>query len=130
MANMPLIRFKTPEMRDEFRHLRRKLISIICAMAVYGFERFNKIITVTSVYRKNDMGVHGLWRGCDIRTSNFTRAERQELSNFINEHTEYDPVREGMHCCIYGTLDKNGKHDDHFHIQVHPRTKTCFWVTI
>lgn len=124
---MSLINFKEPHMLEEFRRLKKPLVAIVCALAVYVWEKYGKEIWVTDVLR-NDLTVHGLLRGCDVRTSNLTKVQRQEAADFINDNVTYDPLRPGMHCCIYGAFDRVGKHWDHFHLQSHPRTKTKFWV--
>ena len=56
-------------------------------------------------------------RAIDIRTRNLS--DPQAIADRINKHWIYDPQRPEMRCCVYG--DKN--HQDHFHIQVHPRTE-------
>lgn len=124
---MPLIRVKEPRMLEEFRRVRRPLAAIVCALACFMWERYKKELWITEVIR-DGLDTHGLLRAVDVRTRNLTKKQRQECADFINEHVEYDPVRPELNCCIYGVLDKDGKHWDHFHIQIHPRTRTKFWV--
>lgn len=75
-------------------------------------------LTVTSLYRQHDSGVHGVipLRGIDIRCRD-ARAG-QALADKINKLWEYDPTRPEMEVCIVHGEGANL----HMHFQVHPRT--------
>ena len=79
-----------------------------------GFE-----LTITSIYRINDSGVHGTLpvRGIDLRCrSNEIGISVEAL---INKFWTYDHKRHGKKCCY---LHGNGSHL-HFHLQAHPNTE-------
>ena len=78
--------------------------------------------TITSLYRMNDNGVHGVLpvRGCDLRIRNLRIGK--EIENFINHHWIYDPERPDKKCAV---LHGDGA-NLHIHLQVHPNTESVF----
>ena len=81
---------------------------------VTGFE-----LTVTSLYRIGDDGVHGTLpvRGLDLRC----RSNEIGLSveALINRYWIYDESRPHLKCCLVHGDGSNL----HFHLQVHPKTE-------
>lgn len=72
---------------------------------------------ITSAFRKHDKGVHGYWRGLDLRCRN--RKQGGLVAKFINGLWRYDHKRPTIKVCIpHG----EGSHY-HVHLQVHPNTK-------
>lgn len=78
-------------------------------------------LVITEGYRirlhPNDVHSTKPVRAIDIRA--FNPYDSQEFADKINKHWIYDPERPEMKCCVYG----DEKHKDHFHLQVHARTK-------
>lgn len=120
-----IIRFKESPNLGQFLAdlLPESIICIVYFMAAYSWSRWRKKIVITEIFREHDpVGTHKNWRAIDVRNSVFTRAEALELAGRVNTFAVYDPTRPEKKCCIVYELDPNGKHDDHFHIQVHERT--------
>lgn len=125
------IEFKTQNEKDEWHsgNVNPKLISIINILSMICFSLFNKIITITEVFRtqeENDkiygwtesnnstrpISVHTYWRGVDIRTFNFKKSEIEIIVNILNS-IPYKKIG-NIKTAVYG--DK--RHLDHIHIQV------------
>jgi len=75
-------------------------------------------LTVTSLYRMGDSGVHGVLplRGIDLRMRN--RSIGLAIESLINKYWLYDKKRQDKKCCV---LHGKGIYM-HLHIQVHPNT--------
>lgn len=75
-------------------------------------------VTVTSLFRIGDKGVHGTLplRGTDIRVRNRTVGEA--LQEMINNSWVYDRERPYLNCAVLHGDDS----DLHLHIQVHQNT--------
>ena len=73
----------------------------------------------TSLYRKDDPGVHGQipLRGWDVRCKNHDVGRAVE--KFLNKRWKYDPVRPKKKVCLY----HNAGGGWHIHLQVHDRTE-------
>ena len=75
-------------------------------------------LTVTSLYRINDTGVHGQLplRGVDfrMRDSDFGKLAEQK----INSKWSYDPQRPHKKCAVFHDVGRG----IHLHIQAHPNT--------
>ena len=113
------MKFKAPSLKDQFFRVYSKLRLIACDLDYYTQNNFKKEITVTSVYR-NDKGVHGYWRGLDVRVEHarkmfFTKKEIKLILNYINEKYPYDPTRPRKETIIYHHV---GLGPHHFHCQV------------
>jgi hypothetical protein len=82
-------------------------------------ERFGFIFVVTSMYRINDPGVHGVLplRGIDIRCRNYSLAK--VIEGEVNYLWDYDPDRPTRKVCVAHGEQSNF----HLHFQVHPNTK-------
>ncbi len=74
--------------------------------------------TITSLYRINDSGVHGVLplRGTDLRMRSLEVG--QECEKLVNAAFEYDPERSDKHCAVLHGQGANL----HLHIQTHSRT--------
>lgn len=122
-----IIRFKESPDLGQFLSdmLPEVLISIVYFMAAYAWARWQKKIVITDVWKSlpiDPAGTHNAWRAVDIRNSGFTHDEAIELADRVNVLATYDPTRSFLKCCLVYELDPKGKHDDHFHVQVHERT--------
>ena len=107
-----MIKFKTKRIAKEYLHpdLSDDLLSIICILSAYCWLEFKKHITLTCIHRTQEeqdniylnskkhkkqyklspwYSVHQFWRGCDIRSKNFTKKERDKIVTFLNMIT-YD----------------------------------------
>ena len=76
-------------------------------------------LTVTSLFRINDPGVHGTLklRGIDIRCKD------KDFGLLVSKHTNscwiYDPDRPRKVCCVYHDVGSGY----HLHFQSHPNTR-------
>ncbi len=75
-------------------------------------------LTVTSLYRIGDSGVHGQLplRGIDVRVRD--EPVGRALRKLINLNWTYDPDRPGLKCAILHGRSSNL----HLHLQTHPNT--------
>lgn len=75
--------------------------------------------TITSIYRINDLGVHGTLpvRGVDLRCRD--KGVGGGVEARINNVWLYDPSRPSLKCAKLHGLGSNL----HIHIQVHPNTR-------
>ncbi len=69
--------------------LDNRLKFIIYALSAFTLDEFGKSVTITSIYRKGDKGVHGYWRGIDIRSHYYTNDEIGEIIKFLNKTVIY-----------------------------------------
>jgi len=113
--------------QSEFNRMHPMLQAVYFEAASYYYKLFGKSLLITSI--KRDKGVHGVWRGIDVDVCDgiiyeggLLTAEAEMIAMHINDLFQYDPQRPEMYCCFYGWRDKSGKHDNHIHFQVHPRT--------
>ncbi len=76
------------------------------------------ILTVTSLFRIDDEGVHGTLplRGVDIRMRDHDIGKLVEEK--INDKWCYDPARLGVQCAVFHDIGKG----IHLHLQSHPNT--------
>jgi len=146
------VNWKKPKLADEFKKLTSTTRMIFNAFVDYIEEEFGKDVTVTSIYRKFDKGVHKYYRGVDIRVN--ARAATQEdidagkastigeiitgpwsaetlsfdeamkATETINRRYVYDAERPEKQPVIFGAdLDPTLKHIDHAHLQGHRHTR-------
>lgn len=89
------------------------------AIALYLEERTGLTLTVTSLYRINDTGVHGATplRGIDFRMRSPLIGEAFE--NMVNCRWVYDPDRPEKQCAVLHGRGSNL----HLHVQVHDNTE-------
>jgi len=110
----PIIQFKEHILSSQFDSLLldSRLKFIIYALAGFIANEFGKPLVITSIFRPGDKGVHGYWRGIDIRTYYYLAEEITEILEFINKTLPYG----------YGAyktaLYHNTGQGDHIHIQV------------
>ena len=76
------------------------------------------VMTITSLYRIDDDGVHGVLplRGIDLRCRNNNMGA--VIEDWVNRTWFYDPKRPKMKACIYHDTGRG----IHLHIQSHPNT--------
>jgi hypothetical protein len=98
------MKFKEPENRMQFFSLHPKLMKIVTDVAWYCLENFDVEITITSMIRVGDPGVHGDGRGCDIRSYDFTPEQIATMKYYFN--SQY-PYGDGKHltCLPHGDLE-------------------------
>lgn len=101
----------------QLKFIDPKLRAILIGMEVAYRVEF----TITSLYRENDLGVHGTIpvRGADLSCKNDHLGYMIEKD--LNELYTYDPVRPDRKVCMYHDAGTGGKH---LHVQVHPNTQT------
>lgn len=118
------IDFKTEFMARSWPNLDSTLKKIVELIAEYVYRRFGVGVVVTETWRapRHADDLHALWRAVDLRTRTFTMQQANEIRNWANESFIYDPARPTMRVAIFGNNDSHGKHNDHMHIQVSPRT--------
>jgi len=118
-----MINFKTEHIRIEWNSgkLDNRLKLIVLAVAEKLALDYNCVLFITSIFRKGDKGVHGAWRGVDIRTHNLLPGEAQDLTDWINNNFVYDLKRLNMKTAILHTV--GGKSRLHIHLQ------TCYGKT-
>jgi hypothetical protein len=121
-----LINFKTQRQAVEWHdeRLDKRLRIILYALAGYVFDKFQKFLVITEIFRTSDeqkeiykgqpkmagvVSVHEVWRGADVRTHNFTSAEVMDLLGFLNDNFEYDGKSTAIDHDVQGY---------HIHIQV------------
>lgn len=101
----------------ELGKLKRPLIEILKdVMSLWPVDT----IEISSAFRENDTGVHGVWRGLDIRTIILPKGHEQvyPIAEQINNKWIYDPSRPHK-VVAYAALHGTGYH---LHLQVHDRT--------
>lgn len=116
-----MIRFKQPVLNDELKTLWVKnqvLFEIVNEISAFAEIIIGQDTTITSIFRPKDKGVHGLWRGVDIRTHNFSEEEIEIILTYINSRWVYDAKRRNFAVLIYHDVGQG----DHFHIQTHAST--------
>ena len=111
-----MIDFVSEYIRFQWKSVRvnRRLRALVLAVATLLLSRYNAKLVITSIFREND-GIHGDWRACDIKISNFGSTEEiREAVEWINKTFIYDPARPRYKTAVYG----DDKHLDHIHLQV------------
>ena len=90
-----MIKFKEPDMEQEFYRLDARLKVIAYAIAgLIG--QFSKHLIITSIVRQNS-ATHEDFRAFDARTVNLSGSESDEVVQFINTHVDYG---DGVHAVI------------------------------
>ena len=116
---------------DEFHRLHPMLQAVFCNAVEYAYSAFGKALLITSMERPGDNGVHGTkpCRGLDVDVCDggvykggILPDNAGCIEDWINLTFRYDPTRPDMNVAIYGDRDPAGKHWNHIHFQVHPRT--------
>jgi hypothetical protein len=112
------MKFKEPDNRNQFFSLHPKLRAIVTDLDWYCINSFVTEITITSMIRVGDKGVHGDGRGCDVRSWDFTSEQIAELKFYINQKYNYG---DGVHvtCFPHGDAEhppNTGTY--HIHLQV------------
>ena len=101
--------------------------AVVMQAAAYSCSRYDKGLLITSLDRPT--GSHSNLRCIDVDVCDgavyeggVLPSEAERIVTHINGTFKYDPVRPGMFAAYYGHRDRSGKHDNHIHFQVHPRT--------
>ena len=114
-----MIKFKSDIIAAQFDSMDERLRHIVYALSGFVWERYAKQITLTSIFRSGDPGVHGCWRGCDVRVkpvgvnSMFTFLEIKEIERFL-DHYVYDESRPLLKSYVI----HGDKGQVHLHLQV------------
>jgi hypothetical protein len=113
-----MILFKSDTEKAQFSDNRLDNRLRIILFALSGYVRFNfgKDIVITSIYREGDTGVHGYWRGIDIRTRHagidyFTDEEISKITDYLKNFEYGDNIH---NTSLYHDVGQG----IHFHIQV------------
>ena len=118
-----MLHYGNQKLETEFQDTRLdpRLKAIVLLATAYTFYKFGEVLWLTSVYRPDDPGVHGLWRGVDLdNDAGLNKSQKQEICDYINWLFTYDPERSKFKVCLYHTV--LGRGGDHLHFQVHPNT--------
>lgn len=109
-----MLYFKTSAIKTEWRDLRldKRLRFIIVAVVGYVSDVMEKDVVITSIFRPGDSGVHGCWRGIDLRSWLYTDQEIRKIVRFVNDHVPYNSGRRYKTC-----LHHNVGQGVHFHFQ-------------
>lgn len=75
-------------------------------------------IVITSIFRNGDPGVHGVWRGVDVRANDISTDKAKEAEKRINTLWTYDPSRSQYNVALLHGEGSNR----HLHLQNHPKT--------
>ncbi len=115
-----MINFKTLKLQQQWNsgELNPMLTLIILAMTTMMAMKYNVILVITSLFRQGDKGVHGYWRGADVRTVNLKTSEVQAIVDWVNGLLIYDPDRPKMKIAIEHDVGRG----NHIHLQVYPNT--------
>ena len=115
-----MIHFKTKKIREEWESgkLDQTLQIILLTTASVMVNHFNTVMVLTSLFRDGDVGVHGLWRGADVRIHNIGFKGAIELTILINSWFEYNITRPDLEVAVFG----DSEHQNHIHFQSHPNT--------
>lgn len=114
---MDIIAFDTPKQLAEWesKKLDPRLRVLVYFVAGYVLHEMNLPTVITSIYREGDEGVHGCWRGVDIRTRDMSEDQAMHLEAVINKHFTYDPDRNYPTAYYH---DNRGAPGKHLHLQV------------
>lgn len=114
--------YKYPHLIEEFDLLETEnplLHAIVLEVENFCFVHFNQHAILTSIYREDDPGVHGVWRGVDIRGKTFLLDELMKIAIHVNAKYQYDPKRPKKQ-----VLFVHGEGENiHMHLQTHPNTR-------
>lgn len=107
------LKFKEPRLKRQLADLTPKCLVLLAWFNFFSFEEFNKTAFITSIIRKNKKtSVHAHGRGVDIRSSRYTKDQKDKLLLFFNDFP-YDPKRPELDTLIH--------HDSgsgwHWHLQ-------------
>lgn len=116
------MKHKTDKTKSEFWRMWKVLQYVVMDLAIYTKLKWDKQIVITSIFREivegKKLSVHNFWRGCDVRSRNFTKEQIDDIVSYINGRWEYDPSRKFLHVIQYHNVGLGY----HFHIQVHKKT--------
>lgn len=88
---MYFLLFKSKKIEGQFHDLDARLRFVIFAYAAFMWHYHRVETVVTCVWRKG--GVHGDYRGCDVRTKGIPSHKTDEGIEFVNDTIVYDPDR-------------------------------------
>jgi len=122
------MKFKHEKDKLMFHELHAVLQLIVLDMNWYSVTNFGKPLTVTATIStpqedaklKRVSKAHQHSIACDLRSRDFTKAEQQELTDYINYKPDY---REYHYLSMSGakrlTLVHNNGNGSHWHTQIH-----------
>lgn len=108
--------FKSVEIRNQWnsRNIDPKLEVVVRYIDSLMQERYNVVACLTSIFREGDKGVHGAWRGIDVRVHNLLDGEAQEITDAVNSIFQYDSKRDLPVAYLHGEGSSL-----HIHLQVY-----------
>ena len=124
-----LVKF-APNVDGIIEDLEPRLQALLHLSAAASYVKYAKPLILTSLWRDplHDADLHAMNRAFDFdvddrdKYSGLQPDEAFIIASLINKYAQYDPDRPWMKCCIYGEDDPNGRHWNHVHVQVHPKT--------
>lgn len=112
-----MIGYKSDHLRQEFHDVRLNPRLRVIVHALDSFLHWKHgvtLIIITSIYREGDPGVHGYWRGIDVRSRNWKPEVKKDVEEFLNNTFQYDPTRKDKPTCIIHDVGRG----EHGHLQV------------
>lgn len=111
-----MIVFKTDKVRREWIDVKLdlRLKAIVYMLAGRMIEVYQTVPVITSIFRQSDTGVHGYWRGVDIRTNSLPDGAGDALASWVNLMFSYDPGRPQYQVA----LNHNVGLGAHLHLQI------------
>jgi hypothetical protein len=113
-----MINFKEGINPLDFFKIKPYLRLIIIDLENLVVEKYAEEITITNILGKFGVSdTHPEGRAVDLRTSNFSPLEREELAKYLNGKYIFNAISlsgNPFKVCIYG----DAAHLDHFHIQI------------
>jgi len=121
----PYLRFKDPELEEQWKsgRLHPGMVVMVLAAARWHYLRTGKPAVITSLFRLGDKGVHGDWRGSDLRTWELGKDGQQEWEDYINAAFPYDysTKKKSKTAKVHELRGEDGKSEGrHLHLQTGP----------
>ncbi|MFA6198656.1 MAG: hypothetical protein WC734_05940 [Patescibacteria group bacterium] len=110
-----VIKWKEDCLKTEWIELLLKNPRLVF-LALEFANAIGQAITVTSIFRRSDNGVHGYWRGIDLSVRGFGLSRVEEIVERLNARYPYDPKRKKMVTYLL--------HDVGFGLHLHIQTMT------
>lgn len=107
------INFKSDDLADEWQALSLLNPGLMFRVMSFAAGMPGETITITSILRKDDKGVHGVWRGVDVRTSGLDAVKVAAVVKKLNSVFKYDPKRPAMVTFMVHDVGQG----NHLHIQ-------------
>ena len=96
--------------RAEFDQLTDDMKAILLAAEAYSWFHFDKELIITSMIRPDEMSVHSIGRGVDIRSHNYGK---EEIIRFVSHMNYAFPYGRGKPTALYHDTGRG----IHIHLQ-------------